>query len=297
MSDDLTTWQRVTVITVTYNSGSVIEACLRSVAGAAGVLVVDNASTDDTAARVGSVAPRAVLERNRANRGFGPANNQGFRNAKSEFVLFLNPDAVLQPGAIAALVAAADRYPQTALFGPRIEDRQAHPVVSHDADLVHRQAMPPAMRKRNDLLPEGDCSVGFLSGAALLARRSAFAAPPFDEAIFLYYEDDDLCLDVRQRGYQLVHVPTAVVRHLGGAASTPSRATIWLKNWHLAWSRLYFERKHCGGAAARRLGAANLLRYGIKTALHALTLNWAKTRRDAARFAGTLASLAGAPSV
>ena len=115
MTGDAGAWSRLSVVTVTHDSADVVERCLRSVAAAHQVIVVDNASRDATRERVHGSLPGAVLIENRTNIGFGNACNAGFARANTEFVLFLNPDAALRPGALSELIAAAKRYPEAAI--------------------------------------------------------------------------------------------------------------------------------------------------------------------------------------
>lgn len=285
-----TAGDRVTALVVTYNSAGVIAGCLDSLAGCARTIVIDNASADATCALVAARFPTVEVLANPRNQGFGRAHNRGYRSATTEFVLFMNPDARLGHGALAALVETADRHPDAALIAPRIEDDDGDPVASHDVDLWRRGCLP----RGGPALPEGEVCAEFLSGAVLLLRRAALGiALPFDPAIFLFYEDDDLCLRLRRQGWSLVQTPSAVASHAGGAACAPSPRVTWIKSWHIAWSRLYFEAKHHGARSAWRFGPMQALRFAGKALAHGVTLNRPKALRDRARLCGTLAYLAG----
>ena len=285
---------RLSVVTVTHDSAEVVEECLRSVAEAHEVIVIDNASRDATRGRVHGSLPSAVLIENQINIGFGSACNLGFARASGEFVLFLNPDAALRDGAADALIAAADRYPEAALLAPRIVAPGGVSLVTHDAALFARGQLP----KGAAAAPEGDICAWFLSGAALLVRKSYLGKePPFDPNLFLYFEDDDLCLRLRAQGQALVQVYDAVAVHDAGHA-TPPRATItWRKFWHMAWSRLYIEAKYRGRGRAQRTALRHLIRFAAKCIGNVLALRPAKAWRDAARFAGTLSWILGLRAV
>ncbi|MCH8110521.1 MAG: glycosyltransferase family 2 protein [Proteobacteria bacterium] len=294
MTGDAGAWSRLSVVTVTHDSADVVERCLRSVAAAHEVIVVDNASRDATRERVHGSLPGAVLIENRTNIGFGNACNTGFARANTEFVLFLNPDAALQDGAAEALTAAADRYPEAALLAPRIVAPGGAPLVTHDAALFARDDMP----KASTAAPEGDICTWFLSGAALLVRKSFLGTePPFDPKLFLYFEDDDLCLRLRKQGHALVQVHDAVVEHDAGNATPPRAAITWRKFWHMAWSRLYIEAKYRGRGRAQRTALKHLIRFAAKCIGNVLALKPAKAWRDAARFAGTLSWIVGLRAV
>jgi GT2 family glycosyltransferase len=94
-------------------------------------------------------------------------------------------------------------------------------------------------------IPEGDACLPFLSGACLLIRRELFIAlGGFDPAIFLFYEDDDLCRRMRDAGHALVHVHGAEARHGRGRSTAPSPRRRFKARWHLAWSEHYIARKY-----------------------------------------------------
>lgn len=275
---------------VAYRSADVIGACLASVARARAVVVVDNASDDGSAVAARTALPSTIIVSNPVNQGFGRANNRGAALAETEFVLFINPDAVLEAGALEALVAAADRYPEAALLAPAILTPEGERIATHNVGLFDQNRMGGKTRT----LPEGDMCADFLSGALLLVRTQAFrAVGGFDPNIFLYYEDDDLCLRLRKAGFALVQVPAAAARHLGGQSSPPTPEVVQRKYWHMAWSRLYLEAKHRGAAAARTTALRNALSYGVKIAAHTVARHRDKALRDRARLAGTLSYLRG----
>ena len=285
-------WSRVSVVTVTHHSGRVIAGCLRSVAPAARVIVVDNASDDDTRDIVKRTLPSALLLHNRVGRGFGNGCNQGLERVESEFALLLGPDSTIDGASLALLVEAADSWPEAGLLGPAIIAPDGHVELSHDLGLFER--MTAGKRRDAALLPEGPLSAGHLSGAVLLVRMSALReVGAFDRDIFLYYEDDDLCLRMVRAGWRLILVPGARATHIGGGSSRPSVRHQWEKFWHLGWSRLHIERKYRGRSAATVTGLSHLLRFAGKTLGALVTLNRKKAVRDAARLAGTAAFLLG----
>jgi len=283
-------WQRITAVAVAYRSADVIGACLKSVAQAKAVVVVDNACDDGSTAAARAALPSVVVVSNPVNQGFGRANNQGAALAETEFALFINPDAVLEPGAAEALVAAADRYPEAAILAPAILTPGGQRIASHNVGLFDQDRMTGKERA----LPDGDICADFLSGALMLVRVGPFrAVGGFDPNIFLYYEDDDLCLRLRRAGFALVQVPAAAARHMGGKSSPPTPELVRCKFWHMAWSRLYLEAKHQGVRAARATALRNVVSYGVKLTGHAVARHRDKASRDRARLAGTLAYLKG----
>lgn len=253
---------RTTIISVCYNSTGVLPAMLASVPAGTPVVLVDNASRDgaDLAALAGAHAARLV--HNAENRGFGPACNAGAAEATTEFLLFLNPDATLAPGAIAALEAAAARYPGASALNPRIEEADGSPYFKRGSVLL-----PRASRMQRGW-PASDCTVPVLSGAALFVRRTDFVAVGgFDEAIFLYHEDDDLSLRLAAERGPLMFIRDAVVRHQGGGSTVRSPEVAALKAWHMGRSRVYAARKHGRPFAFARALLAALLQAARPDAL------------------------------
>lgn len=226
----------VTVVFVAFNSAAVLGEAIASVPEGMPVVVVDNASRD-VSVEVARQGGAEVIEAGE-NLGFGAGCNLGVRAVETQFVLFLNPDARLLPDTVELLMEDAEANPNAAAFGPLLLDNGV-PELPRAYTLLEDG---PAMM---DTLPEEPCEPGFLSGACLLMRRSAFeAVGGFDEAIFLYLEDDDLCLRLRQAGSVLRLVPGAQVVHHQGTSSPPSRRSLKLRNHHTMASHVYLAKKH-----------------------------------------------------
>jgi GT2 family glycosyltransferase len=278
---------RVCVVTVAYNSAAALRGLLGSVPEGLAVIVVDNASRDDSAAE--AVASGARVIRNAANLGFGAGCNIGMAAAETEFVLLANPDTRLDTAAIARLVATADAFPNATILAPMLCDESGERVRSWDVEQLHRRKLS---RKRGaEPWPEGPLCAEFLSGACMLLRASDGLR--FDEAFFLFYEDDAICAAARAKGRSLVLVPDAVMHHAGGGSSAPSQALSAFKARHLAWSRLHYMVLMRGAAAARREAWARVWHHAGKAVGHGLTLRFEKLRADMAGLGGTLAWLRG----
>ncbi len=229
----------VTAVVVTFESASVLPACLDALQrNGVGVVVVDNASLDDSAG-IASGAGAFVL-RNRQNQGYGRANNQGVMAATTPWVLIVNPDVVLAGDCVARLLEAAERYPDAAILAPRITEPDGR--VFFQA----RSLLAPAhlnRAKKGAATPEGDACAPFLSGACFMVRRELFLTHGgFDPEIFLFYEDDDLCRRLGTEG-GLIHVDAARAGHLRGQSSAPKKGGRFTTRWHLAWSHCHVARK------------------------------------------------------
>ncbi|MDH5530174.1 MAG: glycosyltransferase family 2 protein [Paracoccaceae bacterium] len=230
---------KVTIVSVCYNSMAVLPDMLASVPEGVPVVLVDNASTDGAALATCAQRHNARLIRNEVNRGFGVACNQGAEIATTEFLLFLNPDATLAPDALDELVAAAARYPTASAMNPRIAEADGGEFFKRKSYLM------PRSKWMARGWPDSDRVVSILSGAAFFVRRSDFdKVGGFDPEIFLFHEDDDLALRLQAACGPLMFIRNAVVQHAGGTSSARNVEMATLKAWHMGHSRIYATRKH-----------------------------------------------------
>ena len=228
---------RVTIVTVTYNSLGVVPQMLSSLPAQTPVVLVDNASTDRESLRALADRHGASLLLNEQNRGFGPACNQGAVQAETEFLLFLNPDAALEPGALEALVEAAKTYPDASAFNPRIMDRKGKQSFRRGSKIKPKERLKGPT-------PSTDCELPILVGSAIFCRKALFdRVGGFDPKIFMYHEDDDLALRLRDHG-PLMYCHAAQIVHLSGHGSPRSPATAAFKAYYSARSRAYVLGKY-----------------------------------------------------
>lgn len=257
----------VTVVFVTYNSGAVIARAVASVPADCAVVIVDNASPEGTPWRADLSRSVDIVEMP-GNAGFGTACNAGARRAATPYVLFLNPDAELAPDTVDRLVAVARAYGDPAILMPAIVGENGR-LMRKEGSIL--EAAPRSAR----LSPEeiaGDYCTRFVHGAAfMMARDAFFALGGFDEAIFLYHEDDDLSLRALAQRIPIIVVTGAQVTHAGGRSSAPSFAQTFRINRAKMHSELYVLEKY--GRARNRLGRLAWLGAGCLLALACLDLH------------------------
>ncbi|MCJ2026742.1 glycosyltransferase family 2 protein [Methylobacterium sp. J-067] len=273
-------------IVVAHDSADALPTCLAALAReGVPALVVDNASRDASVAVAEAAGARVV--RNARNEGYGRANNIGVRAAEgASRVLIINPDVELAPGAAEALLAAARDWPEAGLLAPRIVEPDGRFFYQPRSLLAPYLPNPSGRRD----LPDGDACAPFLSGACFMVRRDLFLAlGGFDEAIFLFYEDDDLCRRVADSGRALVHVHGAVALHGRGRSSAPEPGRVFRSRWHQAWSRAYVSRKYGLPDPSLTTMIVNL----PKAALSALVFRRAGFERYGGSVAGAYAAWRG----
>ncbi len=239
-------YRDVTVVCVTFNSERCVSPIARDFASYANVIVVDNASTDHTCARVREQLPRATVIANRENLGFGAANNLALAQIQTPWALLINPDCEIEQQALDEMLSASRAYPNAALIAPQ--------AVHTDGKL--QECYGPAFysaQPREYTAADAVVGAQWLSGCCLLMRMACFEnRRAFDEQFFLYYEDDDLALDAQRRGYECLLVPTATVRHIGNGSSDAQWRTQLFKDFHYQRSKRLIIRKYQGAGASWR---------------------------------------------
>ncbi|PVA09777.1 glycosyltransferase family 2 protein [Pelagivirga sediminicola] len=278
----------VTIVTVSFNSAAVLGNMLASVPDVCPVVIVDNGSADMEQIRNLAKRPHGKLIENGQNLGFGRACNTGAAAATTQFILFLNPDTVLGEKTLEILLAAAAQHPEAGAFNPRILDDTGDRVLKRKSDLIPRSEHMPRGG------PPAGGELAILTGAAIFMRKRDFdKIGGFDPAIFLFYEDDDLAVRLRQNTCPLILVDDARVSHIGGGSSSGPRIAVErLKAWHMGWSRLYTMRKHHRPLARSRAVGHALARI-ISPAMLFSRLRFVKRT---AFLRGTLAALFSRPS-
>jgi N-acetylglucosaminyl-diphospho-decaprenol L-rhamnosyltransferase len=238
---------QVTVITVTFNSAHCLASLGASLAQFPYVIVVDNGSDDDCAAHAPTHLPQAQVLALPTNLGFGAANNRALAQVQTPFALLLNPDCEITPHAVEQLLHTANQWPNAAMVAPQLLQANGQPEVNY--------RWPHLMwRSRGPAVTEGPACVGFVCGAAMLLRMSAYNGQFFDEQFFLYYEDDDLCTRLfNQRQAMLIDpAATATHRSRGSVRGRSPLRSEYLRGYHHAQSKLIYARKYQGIVIARQ---------------------------------------------
>ncbi len=259
----------VSIIIVNWNTRALTVDCLKSVAEERArlainwdqpepleTIVVDNGSTDDSVAYLLANFPWIRLILNQQNVGFAAANNQGLAHCIGHYVLLLNSDTKLLPGAIEALIRFMADQPKVGAVGSRYLNRDGTlqsscypaPSLSRECwrmfhlDKLYAYGTYPMERWST----ETPRPVDTIQGAALLLRREiALQLGLFDTSYFMYSEEVDLCRRIRHAGWQIYWVPASRVIHYGGQSTRLVALTMFLQ---LYQSKILYFRKHHGRA-------------------------------------------------
>jgi hypothetical protein len=213
------------------------------------IIVADNGSTDGSREMCRMRFPEVKVLDNGANLGFAAANNRGFAVATGETVLLLNSDTRVLPGALAMALEVMEQDPGLGGLGCKLltadggVQRSVEGASGFGASLRHHLRLGTPAHKRREYYDAEHADVEYVSGAFLLLRRSALdASGGFDEQFFMYAEEADLCLRLRQAGWRIGYTARARIVHLGGASAARPAA----RSVQRVVSRLRFLKKHRG---------------------------------------------------
>jgi N-acetylglucosaminyl-diphospho-decaprenol L-rhamnosyltransferase len=262
----------VSIVTVTFNARDHVIRCLGSVVAASPMggdfehIVVDNASDDGTAEAVANAFPGVTLIRHTENVGFARGANAGMRAASGGYMLLLNPDCVMPPGAVEHLVRFMDEHQRVGAASPMLVTPNGAPQISYARFprlaphllglsplgwLLPRQmkdigfsGVPPSIEEREPRLVDAP------AGSCLMVRRAAYdATGGMDERFFTYYEDIDWAYRMAGEGWQCYYVPAVRVTHDMGATWRALPGGLQLARSYEG-KYIYFSRRHGPGAGA-----------------------------------------------
>ena len=258
------------IIIVNWNTRELLARCLASIYQHPPrvpfeVIVVDNASSDGSAAMVRERFPQVRLIENQENVGFAKGNNQAIAASQGKYILLLNSDTVVLPQALNRLIDFIETHPRAGMAGPRLLNPDGSlqpsctpfPTLAREAwRLFHGYRIKPLaeypMATWDEITPR---EVDVLMGACLLVRREVIdQIGLLDEAFFMYSEEVDWCLRTKRAGWLVWWVPQASVVHYGGQSSRQASEKMFLQLYR---SKVLFFRKHYG--PARTLAYKGLL--------------------------------------
>ena len=225
----------LSIIIVSYNTKNFLRRCLESLSPNKEIIVVDNGSVDGSVEMVSKDFPQLKLIKNKKNLGFAKANNLAIKKASGRYILFLNPDTVVQKNTLKTMVKFMEENPQVGAATCRVE------LPNGQLDQACHRGFPTAWNAfcyfsgLGKLFPKSKIFAGYSltclpldktheidasAGAFLIVRREIGESLNwFDEDYFWYGEDLDFCYRLKQKGWKIMFVPTTKIIHWKGAAS------------------------------------------------------------------------------
>jgi GT2 family glycosyltransferase len=250
----------LSVVIVSWNTKELLEDCIASIysnppGGDFEVWVVDNASTDGSASMVRERFPQVKLIESAENLGFARGNNLAIRQSTGKFILLLNPDTKVLPGALEILIRFMEQHPQAGGAGPFLLNPDnslqvsCYPLPTLSREfwrLLYLDSLWPYGSYQMDRWDrEVNRPVGVLKGACIILSRAALdEVGLLDEEYFIYTEEVDLCFRLHQRGWPLYWVPGSQVIHYGGQSVHQAATTEMFL--YLYQTKIYYFRKHYG---------------------------------------------------
>lgn len=255
---------KLSIVIPSWNTRELLRECLRTIQvaekPATEVIVVDNGSADGSADMVAADFPNVRLFRNTENEGFAKGCNRGIREAQGEYVLLHNADTEVYPDALRRMLDFLEESPEYGAAAPRLVNADgstqggcmAFPNLWTPLFFgtpLERWAPKSRELERyfvRDFDHERDCDIEQPPAACLLVRKAVLdEIGPFDEQLWLFFNDVDLSLRLARAGYKTRFVADARVMHHVGASTSQFRGM------HVEWqkNRLYYYRKHFGRIA------------------------------------------------
>ena len=272
----------LSICIVNWNTCDLLRECLESLfadEAAVGweVLVVDNGSKDDSVAMVKSSFPQTNLITSSENLGFSGGNNLALERATGDYLLLLNTDTRVEPGALSRMVDYMAANTEIGALGPRLVDGEGRLELSCGrtpnltSEIVHKLLLHKAFpffrfgrwHHRNTRC------VGWVTGACLMARREAAEQTGYlDQRFFMCFEDLDWCMRIHQRGWQIVYFPHSQVTHFGGRSIGRNLGEMLVVSQK---SLYYLFYKHFGSGSVALLRVLTVVEMVLRSALWGMT--------------------------
>lgn len=243
----------VSIVTVNYNQSAttidLIESLSQITYPNIEIIVVDNASKNDDAKVIKEKFPRIVLVESIINYGFAGGNNLGIMRSRGEYVLLLNNDTIVEPNFLEPLVNKFQEHPEIGAISPKIR-------YYYKKDTLQYVGFTEINKytNRNITLGDGELDVGqyevdketaYCHGAAMMVPMKVIKeVGMMSYEFFLYYEEADWCIRIRNAGYQIFYVHNSLVFHKGSVTTGKNSA---LKTYYLTRNRIVFMRRNIHG--------------------------------------------------
>ena len=263
--------QNLSIVIVTFKSEAVIHECIKSIDKDIKITVVENSNNYQFKAKLEKSYKNVSCVLTSENLGMGSGNNIGIKRAKTDFVLILNPDVILEASTINELILASQKISSFAILAPMSSDTE-YPNYKLDND------------KKNSTNNKFPFKVKSIDGFAMLFNKKQLDKMLnkifFDENFFMYLENDDLCKRIIDAKEDIYIAPASKIKHLGGkAVSDKYKDEVeFARNWHWIWSKFYFNKKHHGYFAAFIKGFPKFIFSFIKYIFYLLIKNKVKQK-------------------
>lgn len=265
--------KQITIIYVAYNSNKVISESLSKISSLIEefeIIIVDNSPENSLQASLEEKYPSIKYIHTGENLGYGRGNNIGLKLTETPYALILNPDIEFHGEDILKLLEKTKEHPNAAITAPATDNNQYNPKAKQ---------------------PE---SVPWVVGACMLLNMNIMKKIGFfDDNIFLYYEETLMHNNIKKQEYEILRFDDILAFHDAGNSSSPSNKVEYLKYWHTAWSKSYYNNSRLPRFKAKRKLFTYQLKNIFKLMIYTITNNYTKKIKYSARLAGCFAYIFG----
>ena len=270
----------ITFIIVSFKSEKIIDDCLKSLPKNSKIIVIENSNNYNLKKSL-ELKYDNIEVLISENNGMGASNNLGILKSETKFAYVLNPDVKFKKDTFENLIAAAIKITDFAILTP----------INSDIKFPNFKIL-----KQNKNINDSIISVDSIDGFSMLINKEKFINQKFfDENIFLYLENDDLCKRVKKSGQKIFVIKNSIIDHKGSSSSSIKNDPEfeYLRNWHWMWSKYYYNKKHYGIFIALIKIFFNLVSAIFKYVFYSLTLNNYKKNIFKMRISGIINSILG----
>ena len=268
----------ITFVIVTYKSESIIQYCLNTLPSESKKIIVENSNNINLEKELKLKYDNIEVIPSE-NVGMGAGNNIGLKSCKTQYAYILNPDTKLNQNTIKNLINGLNEISDFTIASP----------------LNDNPNFPNYKKKNLDQKNSNILSVERIDGFSMLINLEKFSDQNFfDENFFLYLENDDLCIRVKNRNENIYIIKNSLINHTGGISKNQDLE--YLRNWHWMWSKFYFNKKHYGFLTAFSKIFFNLFSFLIKFIFYLITFNPHKRKICQMRVSGLVNSIIGKKS-
>ena len=270
----------ITFIIVSFKSEKIIDDCLKSLPKNSKIIVIENSNNYNLKKSL-ELKYDNIEVLISENNGMGASNNLGILKSETKFAYVLNPDVKFKKDTFENLIAAAVKITDFAILTP----------INSDIKFPNFKIL-----KQNKNINDSIISVDSIDGFSMLINKEKFINQKFfDENIFLYLENDDLCRRVKKNGQKIFVIKNSIIDHKGSSSSSIKNDPEfeYLRNWHWMWSKYYYNKKHYGMLIALIKIFFNLVSAMFKYVFYSLTLNNYKKNIFKMRISGIINSILG----
>ena len=270
----------ITFIIVSFKSEKIIDDCLKSLPKNSKVIVIENSNNYNLKKSL-ELKYDNIEVLISENNGMGASNNLGILKSETKFAYVLNPDVKFKKDTFENLMVAATKIADFAILTP----------INSDIKFPNFKIL-----KQNKNINDSIISVDSIDGFSMLINKEKFINQKFfDENIFLYLENDDLCRRVKKNGQKIFVIKNSIIDHKGSSSSSIKNDPEfeYLRNWHWMWSKYYYNKKHYGIFIALIKIFFNLVSAIFKYVFYSLTLNNYKKNIFKMRISGIINSILG----